>query len=200
MPVKKILSLAVVLLFALSLGACGDKAKGPAEAALKSAEEALNAGKAEAMKYIPDQVASAEEALKQAKELFQKGDYAGATSAAGAVAAKAKDLAAAAMAKKAELTKGWEEQAKLLPNMIGAIKSRIDILSKSKKLPATLDQAKFDGAKSGLAEITKTWEEASSAFKSGALADAAAKAKTVKEKAVEIMNTLGMQVPAAAKG
>ncbi len=200
MPVKKILSLALVALFALSLGACGDKAKGPAETALKAAEEALNAGKAEAMKYIPDQVASVEEALKKAKELFQKGDYAGATSAAGAVAAKAKDLAAAAMAKKDELTKGWEEQAKLVPNMIAAIKSRVDILSKSKKLPATLDQAKFDGAKSGLAEITKNWEEASSAFASGALADASAKAKSVKEKAVEIMNTLGMQVPEAAKG
>ncbi|MBE0602981.1 MAG: hypothetical protein IH611_05035, partial [Deltaproteobacteria bacterium] len=155
MPMKKILSLALVALFALSLGACGDKAKGPAEAALKGAEEALNAGKAEAMKYVPDQVASTEVALKAAKEMFQNGDYAGATSAAGAVSAKAKDLAASAMAKKDELTKGWEEQAKLLPNMIDAIKSRVDILSKSKKLPATLDQAKFDGAKSGLAEITK---------------------------------------------
>jgi hypothetical protein len=200
MPVKKILSIALAVLFALSLGACGDKAKGPAEAALKAAEEALNAGKAEAAKYIPDQVTAAEDALKQAKELFQKKDYAGALSAAGAAADKAKGLAAAAMAKKDELKKGWEEQAKLLPNMIAAIKSRVDILSKSKKLPANLDPAKLDGAKSGLAEITKTWEEASAAFKEGALADAAAKAKAVKDKAVEIMNTLGMQVPGAAKG
>ena len=61
MPVKKILTVAAVLLFALSLGACGDKAKGPAEAALKSAEEALNAVKTEAMKYVPDQVASTED-------------------------------------------------------------------------------------------------------------------------------------------
>ncbi len=199
MPVKRFLSLVLVALFALALGACGDKAKGPAEAALKSAEEALNAGKAEAAKYIPDQVAAAEDALKQAKELFQKKDYAGALSAATAVADQAKGLAAAAMVKKGELTKNWEEQAKLLPNMIGAIKSRVDILSKSKKLPEGLDAAKLDGAKSGLAEITKTWEEAGAAFKEGALADASAKAKTVKEKAVEIMNTLGMQVPAAAK-
>ncbi len=200
MPVKRILSLALVVLFALSLGACGNKAKGPAEAALKSAEDALNAGKAEAMKYIPDQVASAEDALKQAKGLFEKGDYAAAVSAAGAVAAKAKDLAAAVAAKKDELTKGWEGQSKLVPNMIDAIKSRVDILSRSKKLPATLDQAKFDGAKNGLAEITKTWDEANGAFKEGAIADAVAKAKSVKEKAVEIMNTLGMQVPEAAKG
>jgi hypothetical protein len=195
---KRIVALAVVALLALSLGACS-KAKSGAEAALKSAEEALNAGKAEAMKYIPDQVKSAEDALRQAKELFGKGDYAAATSAAGAVAASAKELAAAAAAKKDELTKGWEEQSKLVPNMIDAIRSRIEILSKSKKLPADLDQAKFDGAKSGLEEITKAWEEADGAFKSGALADAAAKAKSVKEKAVEIMNTLGMQLPEAAK-
>lgn len=199
MPVKKILSFVLVVLFALSLGACGDKAKGLADAALKAAEEALNAGKAEAAKYIPDQVAAAEEALKQARELFQKNDYAGALAAAGAAADKAKGLAAAAAAKKDELAKGWEEQAKLLPNMIDAIKSRVDILSKSKKLPDGLDAAKLDGAKSGLAEATRTWEEAGAAFKEGALADASAKAKAVKEKAVEIMNTLGMQVPAAAK-
>lgn len=200
MPVRKFLSLALVVLFALALGACGDKTKGPAEAALKAAEEALDAGKAEAAKYIPDQVASTEKALAAAKEMFQKGDYAGATSAAGAVTAKAKDLAAAAMAKKDEMAKGWEEQAKLLPGMIGAIRSRVEVLSRSKKLPANLDPAKLDGARSGLAEITRTWEEAGAAFKEGALADASAKAKAVKEKAVEIMNTLGMQVPAAAKG
>ena len=196
---KRILTLVLIALFALSLGACS-QAKGPAEAALKSAEDALNAAKTEAVKYIPDQVKSAEDALKAAKDAFAKGDYPAATAAATDVAAKAKDLAAAAAAKKNELTKGWAEQSKLLPNMIGAIKSRVDILSKSKKLPANLDQAKFDGAKSGLADITKMWDDANAAFKEGSLADAAAKAKTVKEKAVEIMNTLGMQVPEAAKG
>ncbi len=196
---KRILTLVLIALFALSLGACS-KAKGPAEAALKAAEDALNSGKADAMKYIPDQVKSAEDALKAAKAAFEKGDYAAATTAAGAVASQAKELASAAAAKKDELTKGWVEQSKLVPNMIAAIKSRVDILSKSRKLPANLAPEKFDGAKSGLAEITKGWEEANAAFKEGALADAAAKAKSAKEKAVEIMNTLGMQVPAAAMG
>jgi hypothetical protein len=77
----------------------------------------------------------------------------------------------------------------------------VDILSKSKKLPANLDKEKFEGAKSGLSEINKVWDEANNAFKEGNLADALAKANTVKEKAAEIMSTLGMQVPeAAAKG
>ena len=196
---RKILPIAMVLLFALALGACS-QAKAPAEAAIKAAEAALNAGKAEAMKYVPDQVKAAEDALKAAKDAFAKGDYKAATDAAAGVSAKAKDLAAAAAAKKAELTKAWEEQSTLLPNMIAAIKSRVDVLSKSKKLPANLDKEKFEGAKQGLAEIDKTWGEASSAFKEGGLPDAVAKAKSVKEKAVEIMTTLGMQVPEAAKG
>ena len=42
------------------------------------------------------------------------------------------------------------------------------------------------------------WDEAKAAFSGGNMADAMAKAKTVKEKAVEVMTTLGMQVPAAA--
>jgi hypothetical protein len=198
MPLKKILSFAVAVLFAVSLGACSS-AKGPAEQALKAAEDALNAGKADAMKYIPEQVTAAENALKTAKDAFAKGDYAAATTAATDVAAKVKSFAAAVAAKKTELTKSWEEQSQLLPNMIASIKSRVDVLSKSKKLPANLDKEKFEGAKNGLAEIDKAWGEASSAFKEGGLADALAKAKSVKEKAVEIMTTLGMQVPAAAK-
>jgi len=199
MHLKKILSFAVAALFALSLGACSS-AKAPAEQALKAAEDALNAGKADAMKYIPEQVKSAEDALKTAKDAFAKKDYPAATAAANDVAAKVKGFAAAVATKKAELTKAWEAQSQLLPNMIASIKSRVDVLSKSKKLPANLDKAKFEGAKNGLAEIDKAWGEASSAFKEGGLADALAKAKSVKEKAVEIMTTLGMQVPEAAKG
>jgi len=199
MTTKKIFSLAVALLFALSLGACS-QAKGPAEAAIKTAEDALNAGKADAMKYIPDQVKAAEDALKAAKDAFAKGDYTAATTAATGVSTKVKDFVVATAAKKAELTKAWGEQSQMLPNMIAAIKSRVDVLSKSKKLPANLDKEKFESAKNGLAEIDKAWGEASTAFKEGGLADALAKAKSVKEKAVEIMTTLGMQVPEAAKG
>ena len=195
---KKILSIAAAALLVISLGACSS-GKAPAELAIKAAEEALNAGKAEASKYVPDQVKAVEDSLKAAKDTFAKGDYAGATTAATGVTAKAKELVAAAAAKKAELVKAWGEQSAGLPNMIAAIKSRVDVLSKSRKLPKNLDKGKLESAKNGLAEISKVWGEASNAYKEGSLADAMAKAKTVKEKAVEIMTTLGMKVPEAAK-
>ena len=196
---KRILLLTVAVLVAVALGACSS-AKAPAEQAIKAAEEALNASKAEAMKYIPDQVRSVEDALKAAKDSLAKGDYAGATSAATAVAAKAKDLVSAAAAKKVELTKGWEEQSAELPKMIADIKSRVAALSRSKKLPKGMDKATFESAQSGLEEVSNAWNEASQTFKQGNLADAFAKAKGAKEKATEIMSILGMKVPPTGKG
>jgi DNA repair exonuclease SbcCD ATPase subunit len=194
---KRILSVVAALLFAVALAACSNS-KAPAEQALKAAEEALNAAKAEAMKYVPDQVKSVEDALKAAKDTFAKGDYAGATSAATAVAAKAKDLVPASAAKKAELTKGWEELNAGMPETIAAIQSRVDALSKSKKLPKNLDMAKLESVKSGLAEVSKSWDEASKAYKEGSLADALAKGKGAKEKAAQIMSSLGMSAPPTA--
>ena len=196
---KRILLLTAAVLVAVALGACSS-AKAPAEQAIKAAEEALNASKAEAMKYIPDQVKSVEDALKAAKDSLAKGDYAGATTAATAVAAKAKDLVSAAAAKKVELTKGWEEQSAELPKMIADIKSRVAALSKSKKLPKGMDKATFESAQSGLEEVSNAWNEASQTFKQGNLADAFAKAKGAKEKATEIMSILGMKVPPTGKG
>jgi len=196
---KRILLLTVAVLVAVALGACSS-AKAPAEQAIKAAEEALNASKAEAMKYIPDQVKSVEDALKAAKDSLAKGDYAGATTAATAVAAKAKDLVSAAAAKKVELTKGWEEQSAELPKMIADIKSRVAALSRSKKLPKGMDKATFESAQSGLDEVSNAWYEASQTFKQGNLADAFAKAKGAKEKATEIMSILGMKVPPTGKG
>ena len=196
---KRILSVAVAVVFAVALGACSS-AKAPAEQAIKAAEEALNASKAEAMKYIPDQVKSVEDALKAAKDSFAKGDYAGAASAATAVTSKAKDLASATAAKKAELTKDWEEQSAGLLKAIDDIKGRIATLSKSKKLPKGLDKAKLESAKSGLEEISMGWDDANKAFQQGSLADALAKAKGAKEKAAEVMSILGMKVESAAKG
>lgn len=195
---KKNLSIIVAVLFAFSLAACSG-GKAPAEQAIKAAEEAFNVAKGEAVKYVPDQAKAVEDALNAARDSFAKKDYAAATSAATSVAAKAKELVSAAAAKKTELTKGWEDLSSGLPKMLDAIKSRVDTLAKSKKLPANLDKAKFEGAQSGLAEVNKVWDEANNAYKEGNLADALAKATTVKEKAAEIMSTLGMQLPQTAQ-
>lgn len=195
---KKYLKPMVLIVLVLFAAACASDTK-PAEEAIKAAEAAINAAKGEAINYIPDQVKALEDGLKAAKDAFAKKDYKAALNAAKDLPGKAKDLAAAAATKKEELTKAWKEMSGGLPKMVEAIKSRVDVLSKSKKLPANLDKAKFDGVKAGLPEVTQMWDDAQKAFSGGNLADAVSKAKTIKDKAVEMMTTLGMQVPAGAK-
>jgi hypothetical protein len=58
-------------------------------------------------------------------------------SSAKSLTDKTKEVASAASAKKAELTKGWESLSAGMPKVLDAIKARVDILSKSKKLPAS---------------------------------------------------------------
>jgi hypothetical protein len=182
----------------LALAACESADKAPAAAALTAAQTAIDAVKTDAMKYVPDQVKSVEDALATAKANFEKKDYKAALTGAQDVAAKAKELGAAAATKKAELTKSWEEVSNGVPKMAEAIKSRVDILSQSKKLPAGLDKAKVDDAKAGLESVNQSWTQASDAYKSGDVGSAVVKAKAAKDKAVEIMTALNMTVPQAA--
>jgi len=191
----------VIILFvsAIMFVACGSGDKGPAELAIKAAEEAFNASKGEAAKYVPDEVKSLEGALGSMKDKLAKGDYKDVIAEAKSFTDKAKGLADAAKAKKEELTKNWTEFDQGVPKMVAAIQSRVDMLSKSKKLPANLTAEKFADAKSGLAAAKEEWAKALESFKTGNLADAVTAAKSVKDKAVATMETLGMQVPAGAK-
>ena len=139
---KKYFPFIALVVVGLFFVACS-RDKGPAEAAIKAAEEALNASKAEAAKYIPGQIKGVEDALKAAKDSFAKGEYTAALNSAKDLAAKAKDLASAAAAKKDELTKSWEEMSGSVPKMVEAIKSKVEALSKSKKLPKGMNKTNW---------------------------------------------------------
>ncbi len=194
---KRLMFATIIFACCFALIACST-AKAPAEAAIKAADEALAGVRSDASMYVPDQLKGVEDSLAAAKESFQKGEYQQALTGAKDLASKAKDLASAVAAKKDELSKEWQDMSGGLPGMVNAIQSRVNILSKSRRLPAGLDKDKFESAKTSLATITQTMTEASDAFKGGNLMDAVSKAKTVKEKAAEIMSSLGMKAPEAA--
>jgi DNA repair exonuclease SbcCD ATPase subunit len=196
---KNIASLmGIVFITAILLIACaGDK--GPAELAIKAAEEAINATKAEAVKIVPDQVKSLESGLAALKDKFTKGEYKVAIEEAKTLAAKAKELPEAVKAKKEELTKKWTDLSQGVPKMVEALQSRVDILSKAKKLPANLTAEKFTEVKTGLAAVKTEWDKAMESFKAGNYADSISMASSVKDKAVKAMETLGMTVPGGAK-
>ena len=196
---RNLVGVAITLLVSIIMLVACSSDKGPAELAIKAAEEAVNASKAEAAKYVPEELKSLEGALTAVKDKFANKDYKAAITEAQALTGKAKDLLGAANAKKEELTKSWTDLSEGLPKMVGAIQSRVDILSKSKKLPANLTAEKFTEAKSGLAAAQEEWGKAMESFKAGNIADAVSAANSVKVKAVSAMEILGMPVPAGAK-
>ena len=100
--------------------------------------------------------------------------------------------------KKAELTKSWDEMSSV-PRMVEAIKARVTGLSAVKRLPSGVSVDSLNEAKGSLATLTQTWTAASTAFQSGNLPDAVAKATAVKEQATNIMAVLKMPVAEAAK-
>src|SRR5215813_1493430 len=186
------------LITTLTVAGCATD-KGPAQAAIAAAETAVNSTLAEASKYVPDQAKSLQAGLTAAKEKFNKGDYAAASTEAKAVVDKANQVATAASARKAELAKSWETLSAGMPRVVEAIKGRVDILSQSKKLPANMTADKLAAAKSGLGEITQQWTAANEAYKGGNLVDAIAKGAVVKTKAADVLTTLGMPVPDALR-
>ncbi len=195
---KSILKIAAaVVACSLSLACNTDKV--PAHAAITAAEQAIGAVSGEAQKFVPDQLKATNDALAAAKDQFAKGDYKGALASATELTAKAKELGAAALAKKDQLTKAWTEASADLPKALAALKSRVGILSEAKKLPKGLDAAKLAEAREGLAAGTKTFEEASAAFAAGNLADATQKVSGLKAKITDLMALVGMQAPTAAK-
>lgn len=190
---KNALKITAAALCCLALVACSQKV--PAEAALKAADTSMNEVRADGAKYAAEQMKGLTASYTAAQEAFNKGDYKAAMELAQGVPAKAKDVAAAAAARKDELTKSWNALNASVPGMVEQFKAKVDALSAMKKLPKDMDAARLDAAKASLSDITKSWGEASDAFKSGNLIDANAKGNAVKAKVADAIAALA---PAAA--
>jgi len=195
----RMLSSVGALALVIALTACSSQQE-PAQAALKTAQDAFSAVSAEAQKYVPDQARTVQASLTAAQDAFTKGDYAAALTQAQALPAQITALGSAISAKKAELTTAWTGMAAGVPKLMDALKSRVDVLSKSKALPKGITKETFDGAKSGLASATQTWSDAMTAAGSGDMASAVTKGNDVKSQLVAIMRSLNMQVPAGVGG
>jgi hypothetical protein len=195
---KIIVGLAIILFVSISFLMACSGSKNAADLAIKTAEQAVNATKAEAAKIFPDQVKSLEDTLAAAKEKFVKGEYKAALEEATALAGKAKDVLAAAKAKKEELTKKWTELSQGLPKMVEEIQGKVDSLYKVKKLPASITKEGLEEAKAGLASLREEWGKVQQIFTSGNLTEAVNAATSLKDKTVKIMEALGLSAPAAA--
>jgi hypothetical protein len=194
---KQFVWLLAAMLTALIVG-CANQ-KGPAEQAIAGAESALAAVRDTAQKYVPDQLQAVDAQIAAAKDALAKGDYKAVLAAAPAITAAISSLKDAAQAKEADMQAAmskakdaWTSISTDTPKMVDAIQSRVDILSKSHHLPANVSKDALANAKSGLDSLKSTWSDAQSAAASGDYTTALSKAQAVKDKAAEIMHSLGM--------
>jgi len=197
MTKRKFVALAAGLFLLIAAAACSSNKK-PADQAIKSAQAAYDAVKGDALKYAPDKASAVEASLSMARASYEKGDYDAALNTANNVMPAVTDLTAAAATNKEELTRTWGDLSIGVPKMVDAITTRVNFLSKSKALPAGMDSTVFEGARSALANLTRMWSDATSAYKSGNITTAVATATTAKDQAVRIMSSLGMPIPLAA--
>jgi len=188
-------TVAFVTLAAMAAVACG---KGPAQAAITAADTAVQGARAEGEKFVPEQFKALSDANAAAKTKFDSGDYKGALEGAQGIPAQASAVIQAAGARKTELMESWKAMEGTLPTMVADITKKVMELSAARKLPAGLDKAAVEAAKTSLDGATAVWTEAGAAFASGDVIVAVAKATQVKTVAEELMTKLGMAPAAAA--
>lgn len=178
-------ALAIAALALLTLVACDAGKKATADAALKAADTASSSVIAEGMKYVPDQAKALQDSISNAHAAYDKGDYGAVITAVKDVPSQAKALSDAIKAKKDELTAKFNEINAKVPGLMEAINGKMAQLQKMHKVPA--------GADTSIADLKSTWGAATSAFSSGDIADAAAKASAAQQKLDEIRTMLGMK-------
>ncbi|MGB7903422.1 MAG: hypothetical protein WCF43_01930 [Steroidobacteraceae bacterium] len=188
-----------LLMAAVMLAGCANKME-PAKKAIAEIEAAVEAAGPDAAQYIPDQLQAVTSQISDLKMKFDQKDYKAVIAAAPALLTQAQGLAAAAgTAKQAAeaaaleaLNAEWGALSTDLPAQLAAVTGRVAMLSKSKKLPAGLDAATFDAAKSDAGEAATLWEQATAAQAAGNMEQAVTTGRQVKEKLNAAMAGLGM--------
>jgi HAMP domain-containing protein len=167
---------------------------------LESVETSLAEIKADAERYAPEGLKGVESQLARLQASLENKEYndviAGTPQLKKAVdslrnaveSGKAQARAAVAAARTE-----WEALSVEVPKMVEDIQSRVDELSKQKRLPWGLNKDEFAEAKSEFETMKIQWTEASDEYKSGKQIQAVEKAKSAKGMNEEIREQLKMK-------
>jgi hypothetical protein len=178
--------------------ACSSQ-KEPAEQAITKIDNTMDSIHDSAAKYSPDTLKSVEEQVAGIKQTYAKGDYAGVLAQAPAVDKAVADLRtdartkeAAADAEAAKVKQQWHQLTYDVPKMIADLHTQVDTLSKG-RLPKGVSKASFAKAKDDVGALDGMWTDANNTVSTGDYAAAVTKGQAVKDKATELMHTLGMK-------
>jgi hypothetical protein len=193
LPVGPVAALVVLL-----VAGCASQ-KGPAEQAVATAGASLAAVRADAQKYAPEQLQAVDDQLRSLKDSFAKGDYRSVLTSAPTLNSSIRALKDAAEAKKADAEaalararEAWGPMSTEVPKMVDAIQGRLAAIAKSHHLPRGVTREGLSAATSGVDSLRSMWSDAVSASAAGDYTTAVARAQAAKDKAAEIMRSLGM--------
>lgn len=163
------------------------KQREPAHDALEKIEKTLDGVKADAAKYAPDGLKGVESQLARLKQSFEAKDYENVLAGTPQLQKAVDSLQAAVTSGKAHARAAlaaakteWEGLSADVSRQVDTIQTRIDELSKQKRLPWGINKNEFEGSKSAFESMKAEWHEATSEFQKGDAIEANARAKTAK--------------------
>lgn len=175
---------------ALLVVGCGNAQRDAIEGAINAAQSAINAVRAEAEKYVPDQLRAAERTLQSARDSLVKGDYDSALTEAKEAANKARDVAVAAAGTKEQWRKNWNDLNESLPRSVDQIKNRIDAYSHGARMPEGMDKDVLEEAKKEYADLKEKWDSAKESARQGNLGDAIQKSTGLNQAIAKLKDML----------
>ena len=185
---------------ALLMLACSSQ-KDPADQAIAKIDTQMDAIHDTAAKYSPDTLQAVQNQVATLKQSYGKGDYGAVVTAAPAVSKAIDDLrqdaqtkASEADAAEAKVKQQWRNLTYEVPNLVAALHTQVDSLSKSKTLPKGVTKSAFASAKDGVASLDQMWTDANNTVSTGDYAGAVTKGQAVKDKATELARVLGVEV------
>jgi hypothetical protein len=205
MITDRIRALPIALVAALLLATgCANKQE-PATKAVADAEAALATFRDEAGQFAASELQAVETSIADMKARLAKQDYDAVVEGAPALSQQIETLRTTTAERRAERAQAneaakatWATMSSDVPKMVQAIQSRVDVLSKSKRLPKNLDKAKFEAVRADFEQMKSTWSEATAAAASGNTVEAVSRGEAAQSKGTDVMLALGMKVATAS--
>lgn len=166
---------------ALLLGGCGNAQHEATEAAINAAQTAISTTKESADKFVPEQMQAAQDALQSAKDALAKGDYAAALNNARDATEKAREAGAAAVLKKDEWMKTWNNLNASARSSLTEIQIKMDAYKKYGRLPKGVGTEQMESAEAQFEQVKQDWAEAVAAHKGGNFLEAGKKASSFQD-------------------
>lgn len=173
--------------------------KGPAEQALKAADEAIQAAQPAVQPYVPEQWRLLTDAAEAAHNDFERGNYKAALDAAKAIPGRIEEVKTLAQARKDELAMIWQQMATTAPAMLATMAAKVNEITSTNKMPPGMTREAFDAGKAEMANLIGLWSEAQTAYQTGDVATATEMGAQVKTRAEDLLNKMGVKpAPAGA--